>query len=799
MRSHLTSAWRTARRSTAWWIALVLTAATAAATVTVLVVYDSAVTRPIPGTRANEVLALGGLAYGMTDPVGWWSRAPGVQHISFYRTGDAEVSCPGLTRWMRVAEVSGPFFPIFDDVITEGRAIGQADEREDLAAIVVSADVWRQLDRSQGLGYTTCRIGSQTASTTVTIVGVVDSALQFPSGAQLWLPRAVNVASRPALVTGAPGLPPVRNGTGWIALPKPGVGITQIKDEMLVLLSEANSELSRKTGIRYGEIVAVSELVPMLTRAVRPGLVVLIASAVLAFLLCLGTVLVHAMSRLQARRRELAIQLSLGAPHHHGAMAVLAEAGLIALFSGGLILLTTSGLLQLARAYLGGFRVYLALDSTVWWPVLAVTVVATLLTALAAALGGSIAQRYVSPIEAARGAAGMYLVSGGARTVRRVFIGLSAAVATALIAGAIVANTALVQLLNLDLGYTPADVATVTLGLERSTINGAAFTSRRAEIASLAEARGIRRVGFTNRLPVRAEDRGYLSLGTEDGKIMAAVSRVDAAFFPALGIHVQGPGLSGAPNEIVVNESAADRLGTGQDILGSIVRFDGSEVPYRVVGIVGDTRTVDQSTATVLQIYLPHEEVDGTFMPSNSVVIELLGECARACRGAIDSFIEDLQGVPGTTVIRAEELPAVISAARGNTTVAARLWTLYGLLALGIAVFAVVSMAHQNANRRRREIGIRLALGATRRRVFGVVAGEVLFAASVGSAGGAATLAFSATLLQRYVQGVVLPGATTLGLALMLIVLLALLAASTQVAAVMRLTPTQLLRISEAD
>jgi putative ABC transport system permease protein len=700
---------------------------------------------------------------------------------------------------MRVAEVSGPFFPIFDDVITQGRAIGQSDERDDLAAIVVSADVWRQLDRSQGVGQTTCRIGSKTASTTVTIVGVVDSALQFPSGAQLWLPRAVNVASRPVFVNGAPGLPPVRSGTGWIALPKPGVGITQIKDEMLVLLSEANSELFRETGIRYGEIVAVSELVPMLTRTVRPGLVVLIASAVLAFLLCLGTVLVHAMSRLQARRRELAIQLSLGAPHHHGAMAVMAEAGLIALFSVGLILLTTSGLLQLARAYLAGFRVYLALDSTVWWPVVAVTVVATLLTALAAALGGSVAQRFLSPIEAARGAAGMHLVSGGARAVRRVFIGLSAAVATALIAGAIVANTALVQLLNLELGYTPAGVATVTLGLERSTISGAAFTSRRAEIASLAEARGIARAGFTNRLPVRAEERGYLFLGTGDGKIMAAVSRVDAAFFPALGIYVRGPGLSGAPNEIVVNESAADRLGAGQDILGSIVRFDGSEVPYRVVGIVGDTRTVDQGTATVLQIYLPHEEVDGTFMPLSSVVIELLGECTRACRGAIDSFIADIQRVPGTTVIRAEELPAVIGAARGNTTVAARLWTLYGLLALGIAVFAVVSMVHQNANRRRREIGIRLALGATRRRVFGVVAGEVLFAASVGSVVGAATVVLSTTLLENYVQGVVLPGATTLGLALMLIVLLALLAASTQVAAVMRLTPTQLLRISDAD
>ncbi len=186
-------------------------------------------------------------------------------------------------------------------------------------------------------------------------------------------------------------------------------------------------------------------------------------------------------------------------------------------------------------------------------------------------------------------------------------------------------------------------------------------------------------------------------------------------------------------------------------------------------------------------------------MPLSSVVVELLAGCVRACRSAIDSFIADLQNVPGTTVIRAEELPAVIRAARGNATVAARLWTLYGLLATGIAVFAVVSMVHQNANRRRREIGIRLALGATRHRVLGVVAGEVLFAASVGAALGAATASFSAAVLQRYVEGIVLPGAISLGLALALIVLLALLAASTQVMVVMRLTPTQLLRVRDAD
>jgi ABC-type antimicrobial peptide transport system permease subunit len=222
-------------------------------------------------------------------------------------------------------------------------------------------------------------------------------------------------------------------------------------------------------------------------------------------------------------------------------------------------------------------------------------------------------------------------------------------------------------------------------------------------------------------------------------------------------------------------------------------------VPQRVVGIAGDTRTVDQGTEPVFQVYQPHEEVDGTSMPSSSVFVQLLGECVRACRTAIDSFIKDLQSVPGTTVIRAEELPAVISAARGNATVAAKLWTLYGLLALGIAVFAVVSMVHQNANRRRREIGIRLALGATRRRVLGVVAGEVLVAASLGAGLGAVTASISAAVLQRYVEGIVLPGATSLGLALTLIVLLALLAASTQMLGVMRLTPTQLLRITDAD
>ncbi len=791
MRSHLISTWRTARRSATWWMALLLVAVTAAALVTVLVVYDSVIRRPIPGTRANEVLGVGGLAYGMNDPVSWWSRAPGVQHISLYRAGDAEVSCPGLARWMRVAEISGAFFPIFDGVITEGRAIGRADERDDLAAIVVSEDIWRQLDRTDGVGRITCRVGS----TPVTIVGIVDSGLQFPSAAQVWMPRAVNEASRPTLVTGAPGLPPVRRtDAGWIVLPKPGIGATQIEDEMLALLSEANTVLSKKTGIRYGEIVQARPLVAAITKDIRPGLVALTASASIAFLLCLGTIVVHSMSRLQARRRELAIQLCLGAPKNHGAIAILAESGLVALLSSGLIVLTTTGLLQLARVYLGGFRTYLALDSAMWVTVAVTTLVATVLVTAAAALGGFVAQRLVSPLEAAQGVAGTTVASAGAHTTRRIFIGLSAAVATALVAGALVANAALMQLLNLDLGYTPTNVAAVRVALQRSTISGATFDARRSEIVALAEARGLTRVGFTKRLPIRAEDRGYLFVSANNQMAMAAVSQVDAGFFATLDIPMRGPGLSGAPDEVVLNEAMANRLGGGTDILGSTLEFDGRTVPQRVVGIVADTRTVDQGSDTVLQVFQPFEDVDGTSMPGASVAVEMLGVCTHGCRTAVDTLIKDIQRLPGTFVVRAEELPAVISAARGNAIVAARLWSLYGVLALGIAVFAVVSMVHNNANRRRLEIGIRLALGATRRRIFSAVAGEVLVASTVGAFAGSLITLTSAAVVQRYVEGVVLPGATSLGTALTLIVVVAVLAASTQVLGVMRLTPTQLLR-----
>jgi ABC-type antimicrobial peptide transport system permease subunit len=780
----------------AWWTTVTLAALSAAATVTVAVTYDSVVNHPLPGSRAGEVLALGGLAHGvgMRDPVAWWGQAPSVEHIALYSVGDAELSCPGLTRWMRVAEVSGAFFQIFDRSVVQGRSISRVDEAQQNGAIVVSNDIWRLLVKSDEGEVSTCRLGGRPA----TIVGVVNSALQFPSGAQVWLPRATTEAARLALVEGAPGLPPIRNRTGWIALPKDGIGVNQVRQDMEALLASANGELSAKTGVRYGDIVTVSRLVVSLTAPIRPGLVALVISAGIALLLCLGNVVVHSMAVFQSRRREIAIQLSLGASRWQPAIAAAGEALLVGFASAGVAGVATIAFLYLARQYLIGFRAYLVLGDHLGPVVALATMAAAALIAFAALSGGLLALQRSSASEISRGT-GLNFSAPSTRFVRRLFIALSTAVATALVAGAFVADAALIRLLSLDLGYSASEIVSVKMALQRSTLSGVNYASVRSNIEAIAESKGIHNPVIASGVPIRAEERGFLRLGTADRRIMAATSYVDAGYFSLLQIPVQGPGFSGDPDEVVLNNSAVERLRPGDVSIGSTITFDGIPTPFRVVGIADDTRTVDQGGDVVAEVYRPHPTIDGSVMPTNNVFVQLLGECTNSCRVALEAVIGDLQRIHGLMVLRAQELPDAITEARGKAIVAAKLWTIFGFFALGIAAFAAFSMANQNATRRQKEIGIRIALGASRVQVFKTLSGEVVLAAAGGSGVGALATLLSVSAFQRVAPGIGTPSAPDLALAGLLIMSVAVLTAWGRVHAALRTTPSRLLQAIDSD
>ncbi len=790
----ISHAWRRARTNASWWAAILLLAATGAVSIAVGLAYRTIVLNPFPGTRANEVVTLGGLAHGtgFTDPVEWWGQAPGLDFISIYRVGDAHVSCAGLAKWLRVAEVSSGFFDIFDDVILTGRRLLPDDEVGDPRVIVISQDLFLQLKGT--VGVLECRIGPHN----LRLVGTTDSRLRFPSGAQAWIPRVKSAVSRPPLVEGAPGLPPVRSQTGWIALPKRGVGLDRLKVEMRQLLEAANTTLTPKTGVRYGQMVSGVLLSESLTAAVRPGLFVLFLSTLVAFTLCLGNVGIFAMESFQARQRDFAVHVCLGAPKRHQRNVIFAEAVLLAAVVVAGTLALSSFCLHLAEGYLAEFRtfIFLASDSFPLW--IGVALLLFALVVVTVVLAGLVASRKLSLVGRAEGRLVPSSDGRAVKVARRLFVGLASLVATVLLGGTLVALSAMRELLNVDLGYSPDGVASVRLVIQRSMIDGARYRHRRAEIADLARAAGLARVSLVNALPIKANERGFVFLGSDERKIMAAISLVDAAFFDVIGLALNGPGFSDSEYEVVINSSAAKSL-FPEGAVGKTVTFDGDPQPMRVVGIAPDLRTVDQTSNPVLQVYRRHAAIDGSIDPTGAVQVQLLGACGQGCMRTLDNLVQALSSMAGVTVLRAEPLQAAIDAARGNSVVVATLWSIYGALAIGVAVLTMMSMARQSAYRARREVGLRMALGAGRRRIVAQLTKEPLISGALGACAGVIGTSLAVRGLTSTVGPIALPSLIDLMLAAGFLVAVAAFATVATTTRTIVTPPSVLLRANESE
>ena len=798
LRKHFSLSWRRNRRSPAWWCAVLLIGLSSGATVAIAVAYRSIVLHPLPTHRSAEIVGFGGLAFGagMPDPVEWWGSAPGLEHISLYRVGDIKVECPGAaTRWVRLAEVSGGFFDIFAGSVVQGRPIGRDDELRDVRAAVISAGLAREVLGDVAFQRPVeCRLGGIPYA----LVGSVSAAMTFPSNAHVWVPRAAHEARRPVLVNGAEGLPPARNQTGWVGMPKPGVTAEQLEEQMRALLAAANGQLSPKTGIRYGNFVAARLLVPGLTETVRPAMIVLLASTLVVLILAICNGVVLSVVRASDRQREFALKLSLGATYGEVTREVVVESMTLALASMVLAMGTAVGFLTLARQFLFGYRAYLPEVEVLWFATALLSLTAGVVVGIASTLPSLvISRRAATSLLASRASESNAKAIAG--MARKSFVALSAAVATVLLAGALVADRSLGVLLNQDLGYQDDGVLVTQVALQRATLGGTSFHNRRQEILAMAKQAGLQSPAFGSGLPVLSSQRGFQRVGSTERKVMAAVTQVDGPYFELLDIPVTGAGFSGKADEIVVSTALAAALSPGTSILGATLSFDGTTVPLTVVGIAADTRTVDQDPQPVMEVYRSFGDVDAAVMPSSMIPLDVLGRCAGDCRDEVDRVIDGLRPLAGTLIIRVEELSASIASARGNSTVAASIWTLYGTLSVGIALFAVIAMANHSVARRRREVGIRTALGASPGRVTSMFVFEIVVAVAAGTATGVAATFYSTAALQTLVAGLHMPSILELGAAAAVVFFVAPIAAALSVRPITRQTAASLLRASGGD
>ncbi len=466
------------------------------------------------------------------------------------------------------------------------------------------------------------------------------------------------------------------------------------------------------------------------------GTVLLIACANVANLL---------LARSAARRREMAVRLSLGAGRTRLLRQLLTESVLLACCAGALALLLGQwGKNILAGMAEGGLNLDLHLDGRV----LRFTLAVSLLTGLFFGLAPAWTSSGVRPSPALKGEAGgatgrFYLV--------KVLVVIQIALSLVLLIGAGLFVRTLRNLKSEDLGFDRQHVWMIWLAPNQTGRQGA----RVAELFKTAQERigaipgvisaGASAFGLLNGTggsPVTVP--GYTRRKDEDPFV--AWNLVSPQFFDAVGMKlIAGRNLSerdneNAPDVAIINESMALHYFGRSDAVGKTFGMrggaEGSEI--EIVGVVKDAKYNTPRERPMSMIYIPYRQ-DLFHLFNMCVAVRMVGNLP----GLTARIRDELRAIdPALPILSIDSMEQDVDKTLVQERIIAFLSAFFGALAVVLACIGPFGVMSYTAARRTSEIGVRLALGATRMNVLGLVLKESLLLVAIGIALGVpATLA----------------------------------------------------------
>ena len=512
-------------------------------------------------------------------------------------------------------------------------------------------------------------------------------------------------------------------------------------------------------------------------------MLLLLAAVSLVLLIACVNVANLLVARAVGRRQEMAVRVALGASRARLVAQSLTESLVLAAIAGSAAVLVaqwvTPALVALVpmSANLPELPA-IAVDGTV----LGFTVGLTLLTALVFGLISAFGVR----VDAAAGALtnpGRVTASAGARRASAVLVVVETALAIVLLTGAGLVLRSFARLLAVDPGFQTEGVLTLDIALPadryREAGARAAFYDR--AFGDLRALKGVEAVGAAAVTPLTGNN-WTVPFDRADRPVPAGQRPPDvgwqaatAGYFAALRIPLRAGRLfdandrPGGPTVVIISEAIQERFFPGENPLGRRIRGGGPQ-GAEIVGVVGNIRRASLTDAPRADLYFPGEQGPPT---ATSLFIRTSGDPLDAVAGVRTA----LRGIEPQIVLREiETLDAVARESVQLTRLALWLLGIFAVSALALASVGIYGVMSYSVKQRTREIGMRLALGATPRNILWLVMRDGVLVAGLGAAIGLAAGVAAARSLSAFLFVTSPSDPLTLGGAAFVLLLVAVVA-----------------------
>jgi putative ABC transport system permease protein len=567
----------------------------------------------------------------------------------------------------------------------------------------------------------------------MTVVGVARPGFDYPTKASVWIPTAFDIMRVPA------------GGVFFwrtIGRLKPGLSIAQAQK----MLEADGEHLSPGRKREDWERLELIPLRAQLAANTRQASLVLLGAIGFVLLIACANVANLLLTRTTERRGELMIRAALGASRARLTQQLLSESLLLSLIAAVAsmgVAYWASKLAGIAQPAELAAQQYTILD----WRVAGFAIGIALVTGI---LSGVVPAWLIRSFQPSGDLARAQGPAPRAGRLRGVLIAIQVALTMILLAGSVTMGRGFLRLLGTDIGFHPDHLVTLSVSLtgtpEEGDTRPAAYY--RDVSQRLRSVQGVESAAAIDFLPLEARMFIGGNLFTDSGSETPGVifGRITPDYFRTMRTQiVYGREFTAADRGrvAIVTEGVARQIAEGSSVIGRRIHRRNEEDTFTIIGVVRPTRYAGPERPGVEQMFLPADSYPPSFA---TFVARVSGDATDAlarCRDAVQSVDRDVPVFAVKTFQR--RLDETLAAPRFRTTI----FLFFGGFALLLAIAGIYGVSSYSVTQRRREIGVRIAIGASAQGVRAMVLRQALWPIGAGMVIGLTGAAWQGRVLEH--------------------------------------------------